>query len=411
MKIWDTNSAYHLQTLDILVSDGVIIDIARNIKSNDGVELISDKNISLGWVDSYCHFGDPGYEHRETIASGCAAAASGGFTHVFIAPNTHPAIQSKSQIEYINTLSSSEVVQLHPIAAVTQHSAGKELTEIYDMYNAGAIAFGDGNQSIQDAGMMLRLLQYIKPLDVPLYNIPYTLSLAESGMMHESSYNVSLGMKGIPELAETIMLQRDIELLNYTQSRLHIPLVTSATAINFIHNAKKRNLKISAAIGINYTLFTDQDLINFDSNYKVFPPYRSKEDASRLIQSLQDGTIDMICTAHQPCSIEEKNVEFEYALEGTLSLSTAFAVWLLQSNNDIVTWIRSVCENPRKLLLKNTTKIAVGEKLDVTIFDENKEWLFDANSNKSLSKNTPLFGQKLKGQANMVIVGNNIIKN
>jgi dihydroorotase len=401
-RIIDTGSPFHNQVKDILVSQGKIKKIGAKLTNSTKAKEVKDDNlhVSLGWFDLNTFLADPGYEQKETIESGCRAAAFGGFTHICCMPNTNPVTETKSQIEYVLRKSRDEIVSVHPLGAVTEHSEGKNLAEMYDMYNAGALAFSDGLKASASAGMVERALLYVKAFDGVIMNHPEDKSISKNGAMSEGLTSTTLGLPAAPALAEELSVSRDLYILEYTESRLHLLDISLRRSVDLIRNAKKKGLKISSSVNA-YNLFLDDTAVgDYDTNYKVNPHLRAKEDIAALIKGLQDGTIDTITSAHQPHDEECKKLEFDKADFGMLGLETCFAVsnTALKGKVDLQVIIDALSNNPRKVVGLES-KIAEGAEADLTLFNPELKWTFDESDIKSKSKNTPFVGTKFIGKA------------
>lgn len=395
--IKDKSSTHNDKIRDLLISDGVIVDISEkiDIKADKIIES-NELHLSPGWIDIFVTGTDPGFEFKDDLDSLAASAAYGGYTHLFLTPNTNPITQNKAAVQYITEKKIPRPVQFHPIGAVTKNTEGKELTEMYDMKNSGAIAFSDGSKSIQSAGLLIKALQYIKAFDGTIIQVPDDKSIAPNGLMHEGIVSTQIGLPGKPALAEEIMVARDIELLRYTDSSIHITGVTLATSVEMIRKAKKEGLKLSCSTTTHHLVFTDKDLLsNYNTNLKVNPPLRTEHDRAALIDAVKDGTIDCITTHHTPQHIDSKICEFEYAGYGMLGLESAFGI-LGNIGLNLDQILDVLYNNPRKIFGLSTT-IEKGSPADLTFFDPNGEYIATKEDLQSRSSNSPYIGMKLKG--------------
>lgn len=387
---------------DILIRDGVIEAIGENLPAEKGATVWASANacVSPGWFDVGIQAGDPGYEHREDLHTAARAAAAGGFTSVACFPNTHPAIHSKSEVLYVKNKTEREPVTFHPIGAVSVACEGKDLAELFDMRSAGAIAFGDGRRAVQDAGLLLRAMQYAKAFDGLIMNEPHHKSIAAGGQMHEGVVSTSLGLKGIPALAEEIIVQRDLKLLEYAEGRLHLHLLSSAKSVALVREAKMAGLPVTASVAIANLCFTDEKLADFDSNWKLLPPLRSQTDTEALLEGLTDGTIDFICSNHAPWDEEAKNLEFPFAEFGMLGMETTFALCrtFLKKQLSLTDIVEKMAVAPRHVLGLPLPEIKPGARAELTLFDPDAEWVFGENDIRSKSRNTPFIGQKFTGK-------------
>jgi len=401
-KIIDTGSPFHNQVKDILIANGRIRKIGSKIQNTTKAKEIKADNlhVSLGWFDLNTYLADPGYEHKETITSGCKAAAFGGFTHICCMPNTSPTIQTKSQVEYVLRKAADEAVSVHPLGAITHDCEGKDLAEMYDMHNAGAIAFTDGMMPSASAGMVERALLYVKAFDGLIMNHPEEKSISKNGTMHEGVVSTRMGLPAAPALAEEVAVNRDLYILGYTGSKLHFLDISLKKSVELIKQAKKKGLRITASVNA-YNLMLDESAVgDYDTNSKVNPHLRAKEDITALAKALADGTIDTITSAHRPQDEECKKLEFDKADFGMIGLETCFAVanTALQGKADVSTIVNALSNNPRKILGLET-KIEEGTDADLTLFDPTMEWVFEAGHIKSQSKNTPFLGMLFIGKA------------
>lgn len=393
-----SGSPFHGQIKDILITDGIISNISDNITENAD-EIIANDNlhVSIGWMDIFAHFDDPGYEHKETIQTGAAAAAAGGFTDVMVLPNTNPAIASKAQVEYIVQKAASLPVHIYPVASITKNTEGKELAEMYDMHASGAIAFSDGTSPVQSPGVLLKALQYVIPKEAVIIQIPDDRSISAHGLMNESVVSTRLGLPGKPALAEELMIRRDIELLRYTNSKLHITGLSTRKGIALVENAKKEGLNITASVTPYHGFFCDEDLESYDTNLKVNPPLRTRDDMMAVREAINNGTVDCIASHHLPQHWDDKTCEFEYAKNGMIGLESLFAVVnTLEPNTEKLIHILSV--KPRQVFGLNIPEIKEGAPACLTLFDPAQKFVFTEKMIRSKSRNSPFIGKELKGK-------------
>jgi dihydroorotase len=356
-------------------------------------------HLSVGWFDVGALTGDPGLEHRETLETVSQAAMAGGYTTLAPFPNTEPAVHSKSEILYIKNKTQSFLVDFKPIGALSVNTDGKDLAEMLDMRAAGAIAFSDGRRTIQDAGLMLRGLQYAKIFDGLVFNRPNDKSTSPHGQMHEGVISTSLGLPAIPSMAEEMMVQRDLHLVRYADARLHFHNLSTTRSVALVRQAKEQGLRVTASVAALNLCFSDDALSGFDTNFKVMPPLRERSDIEALIEGLADGTIDFITSNHTPIDEEGKNLEFAYADFGAIGLETTFGLvnQFLHNHFTINDLVGFLAEKPRRVLGLDLPKIEEGALANLTIFDPTTEWTFTTKHIRSKSKNSPLVGDILRG--------------
>lgn len=350
-KIIQAASPLHNQVMDILMEDNTIVSIAKQIDEAGAEKIISEKELifSPGWVDLMADYAEPGYEYKEGIKNGLALAAKGGFTDVVIVPNTQPSISNKAAVQFALQQAQGAPAKLHVLGSISNNIEGKDLAEMLDMHEQGAVGFTDGWKPLQNAALMLKALEYVKAFKGILVQIPMDSTIASNGLMHEGVHSTQLGMAGIPTIAETILLQRDIDLLRYTQSRLHISGVSCAASLAIIKQAKAAGLAITCDTTPYHLLFTDSALKSYNSLYKVMPPLRSEEDRQALIAALKDGTIDCIASHHRPQDWDAKQKEFEYASYGMAVQEYSFAALYAEFEKElsIERWMDLFANNAR----------------------------------------------------------------
>jgi dihydroorotase len=357
-------------------------------------------HVSIGWVDVGTQTGDPGFEHREDLESVTKAAIHGGFTTICPFPNTNPVIQSKSEVLYIKNKTQDYLIDFQPIGALSEEVKGKNIAEMLDMYHVGAVAFSDGRKSVQEGGLLLRGLQYAKIFDGLIMNAPFDKSLAPHGQMHEGLTSTSLGLSGIPSMTEELMVQRDLQLLEYADSRLHIQNISTEGSVDMVRKAKEKGLRVTASVAALNLCFSDEILRGFDTNFKVLPPLREKNDVDALIEGLKDGTIDFITTNHTPIDVEGKDLEFPYAEFGAVTLESAFGLVnsFLYEKWSINELVACFTLKTRTVLGIEIPQIKEGAKACLTLFNPNEEWVFSEKDIQTKSKNSPAIGKILRGR-------------
>ncbi len=386
--------------MDILIKNGKIAEIGNDLTDPEA-KVIQEDGLccSIGWFDIGAFVGEPGYEHRESIESLIKAAAYGGYTEVACLPNVNPVTQTKSSVEFLKQKSVNTPVRLHAIAAVTHNLEGKDLAELIDLKEAGAIAFADGNTSIQASDTVLKALEYLKIFGGVLINRPENAKLANGGQMHEGVASTKLGLKGIPSMAEEMQLKRDLQMVEYTNGRLHFSQVSTAGAVHAIREAKRQGLQITCDVAAHQVTFLDETLEPFDTNYKVSPPFRSQKDREAILEAVADGTIDTIVSAHIPWDEEAKELEFDLAEAGVIGLQTAFSVAMKSFSDKIPLQdiVELISTNSRNLLGLPIPALERGELANLTFFNPKTTWRFTENVNASASKNSPFLEEELTG--------------
>jgi len=397
------------QKADIVIVDGKIDKIGHvEEKSFVGKTYnIANHLIVPGLMDMHVHLREPGREDEETIESGCAAAMAGGFTAVCPMPNTTPACDTQEVVRFLKKKSENELVDIYPIAAVTKRREGKEITEMADLIRAGAVAFSDDGSPVYDASVMRHALEYSSMYDMPIIDHCEDLSLARGGHMNESKMSTKLGIQGIPNIAEDIMIARDIELARFIGGRVHIAHLSTRRGVELVRQAKNDGLPVTCEVTPHHLTLTDEMLIDYNTNLKMNPPLRTPEDVEALYEGLKDGTIDVIASDHAPHSIEEKDVEFDAAPFGILGLETMLGIILTKIVvKQIIPLEKALAKmsiQPRQILNIPIPQIEQGHPANLTIFHPQKEWIVDVSRFKSISKNAPYDGWTLKGRVFAVI--------
>jgi dihydroorotase len=400
-KIIAPGSPYHGKTNDILIESGKITSIKKSISTKGSVKTIEEEGlcVSIGFMDLQAVSGDPGFEHRETLESLAQAARKGGFTAICLHNHNYPALHSKSQIAHLRATAADLDVDVLPFGTVTVDGKGKDLAEMYDMHLAGAVGFSDYKTAPADSGMVVRALQYASHFNVFLCLHANEEGLSKGGQMNEGETSTALGMKGIPALAEELALQKNISILEYAGGKMHVPVISTKGSVDLIKKAKATGLPISCGVPAVNLVYDDTALKEFDTNFKLHPPLRTKRDINALRNAIENGTIDVVVSDHSPLDLECKELEFDQAEVGMISLQSTFnlLVEALGDKSDALI-VRLLAENPRKLLALELPKIAEGEKANLTFFTLKGESILDKTHNASLSENSPLFGKPLKGK-------------
>lgn len=401
--------------VDLLIKDGIIVKISEAGKKPDSekhgskpdIEIFDGQGafVSPGWMDMHVHFREPGFEHKETIQSGCAAAVAGGFTAVACMPNTNPPLHTRDVIHFVLERAKGLPVTVYPIGTVSKNREGKTLAEMADMKEGGAVAFSDDGDPVQDSRLMRTALEYASMLNVPVINHEEDLPLSRPGYMHEGRVSTRLGLAGSPSIAEEIMIARDIMLAELTGGHLHVAHLSTHKGMQLIREAKQKAINITTEVCPHHFDLTDEEIErqNFNTNWKMHPPLRTDKDIEAMAEGLADGTIDAICTDHAPHSVDEKEVEFIYAPNGIIGLETAFGIVckrLFHSGKlSLPKIIEKMAVNPRKILNLPVPRLAPGEMANFTLFDPNKKWVCTKESIRSRSVNTPYLGEKMTGKA------------
>ncbi|MFD2909279.1 dihydroorotase family protein [Flavobacterium ardleyense] len=396
-KIIDPSSPFHLQKMDLKIENGTITAIEKEITNTTDFELVEVSNLHLsqGWMDSSVSFGEPGYEERETIENGLKVASKSGFTAVALQPNSNPVIDNQSQIRFVMDKARNQATNLYPIGSLTRGSEGVDLAELFDMKNAGAIAFGDYKKALQNANLQKIALQYVQDFDGLVIAFCQDSALKGSGIANEGIVSTRLGLKGIPALAEELHVTRNLFLLEYTGGKLHIPTISTQGSIKLIKEAKAKGLNVTCSVAVHNLVLNDEALTAFDTRYKVSPPLREETTRKALIEAVLDGTIDCITSDHNPLDIEHKKLEFDLAKDGTIGLESAFGALLTVLPVEVIVEKLTAC----KLVFNvNSNSIAVGNKADISLFTTTEDWTFTKEAIASKSKNSAFLGQKMKGK-------------
>ena len=397
-KIIDPSSPYHLQIKDVKIENGTITQIEKQIAPTAGFEIIEIENlhISQGWMDSSVSFGEPGFEDRETIENGLQVAAKSGFTAVMLQPHSNPVIDNQSQIRFVVDKAKGQATTLYPIGALTKGSEGHELAELFDMQNAGAIAFGDYKKALQNANLQKIALQYVQDFEGTLLAFCQDNSIKGNGIANEGVMSTQLGMKGIPALAEELHVARNLFLAAYTGGKLHIPTVSTQGSIQLIKEAKAKGLPVTCSVAIANLLLTDEKLAGFDSRFKIAPPLREEATRAALVAAVLDGTIDCITSDHNPLDIENKKVEFDLAKDGSVGLESAFGALCTLFPLEVI-----IEKLTASKLIFNTkiNPININNIAELSLFVPHSDWVFEKEHITSKSKNSAFLGRQMKGKA------------
>ncbi|GAB3642215.1 dihydroorotase [Spirosoma arcticum] len=418
----DRASLFDGQVCDILIENGLIRQIGTGLAMNENTRVVEASNLHLspGWVDMRVSAQDPGFEHKEDLTSVCRAAAAGGFTDIAVLPNTQPVVDTKDTLGYVRRLSEGQPVSVHVIAAITQKTAGDDFADMLDLHHAGAIAFSDGHHPLQNPDLLLKTLQYLQPIDGLLMNRPEEELLTRFGQMHEGVQSTMLGLKGMPSLAEELMVERDLRLLDYVigkeqgstekketengpaagspaNSLLHFSTISSARSVELIRRGKAQGMPVSCDVAAHQLIFDDSAMAGFDTNLKVNPPFRSTDDVAGLWAGLADDTIDAIVSDHTPQDSESKNLEFDQAEFGITGLETLFSAVITHNKGlSLAQIVAKLTARPRQILRLPPVSIAEGQPARLTLFDPAGTWTYDRTLSKS--KNSPFLGQTLTGR-------------
>ena len=409
---------HHKKTIhgDVWIKDGTIAGVGgfKAPKSSETVDC-SGKVITHGFCDLHVHFREPGREDKETLQTGSLAAMAGGFTRVCVMPNTNPPLDSPESINFIREKAENCPIHIHPIGAVTKSQDGNDLTEMGLMHQEGAVAFSDDGLPIQDGAMMRIALEYATLVDVPIINHAEDVCLRAEGVMHEGRISTHLGLPGNPDLAESAMVHRDLELAEFTGARLHVPHVSSAKAVHHIREMKQKNKNVTAEVTPHHIFFNDDALTSFNTHLKVAPPIRTEEDRRALIQAVKDGTIDCIATDHAPHTIEDKETTFDLASFGMIGLESCFGavnkVLMDQEGLQLEEVIALLTAKPRAIMGFDPDLFTLGRAAEINVIDADKEWTFEREHVRSRSINSPFYGEPLKGKVELTISCGRIFSN
>ena len=404
----DESNEHHGNQVDIRIENGIITEIASSLDPKNGEEQLQFENliVSAGWFDSSVSIGEPGYEERETILNGLEVAAKSGFTSIAVNPNTLPVTDTNAAVSFLKNKAAGNAVSLYPIGALTRNAEGIDLAELYDMQQAGAVAFGDYQHSISNPNLIKIALQYAQGFDGLVLSFPQENDLIIKGVANEGETAIKLGLKGIPALSEHIQVARDLYILEYTGGKLHIPTISTTQSVALIKEAKAKGLDVTCSVAIANLFYTEEVLEDFDTRYKVLPPLRTETDRQALIEGIKEGTIDMVTSDHNPLDIELKKLEFDHAKFGTIAQeATLGALLTLVSEERAVKLLTAGSER----FTGTTSKIEIGQPANLSLFTANGTSVFGKEDIRSKSKNSAFLGAQLKGKVYGIFANNQFI--
>lgn len=401
VKIIDSKSPYTGFVKDVLINNDQIVQIDDNIEASAKKTIEEDGLcVSPGWFEMHANFCDPGNEHKEDIDSGSRAAVYGGFTSVALTPETEPVIQTKNDIEYLYKKAETQAINIYPLGASTINLNGKELTELYDMYQAGALGFYNGKKAIKNPNIQKLVFLYTRTFQAPVLVFPNETDLSDQGQMNEGETSTAMALKGIPNLAEEITINRDLYLAEYAESPVHFASISTEGGVELIRTAKAQGAPVTCSVNLYNLVLTDDILSTYDTRYKVLPPIRSESDRLALIEGIEDGTIDAISIDHIPHDIEVKKCEFENAAFGMRGLETAFGIYSKYLSKDISLekWVDLISHNPREILDAPKISLNEGNIAELTLFKQKTKWTLNNEKIKLRSKNNPFANEELSGK-------------
>jgi len=400
---------------DVFIRDGIIKKVEKARGKVKAKEIIDAKGkmVVPGLIDMHTHLREPGREDEETIYTGSCAAVAGGFTSICCMPNTQPPIDNQETVKFVYEKAKEAKCKIYCIGCITKGRKGEELTEINDLVQAGAVAISDDGKPVSNPQVLRNALEYSRMFDLPVISHCEDLYLSANGVMHEGFVSTNLGMCGIPSIAEEVVVARDIALAEFTQARMHIAHISTEGSVELIRQAKKRGVKITCEATPHHFTLTDEIIRTFDTNAKVNPPLRTKKDVEAIRRGLKDGTIDCIATDHAPHSIEEKEVEFDFAPPGLVGLETALGLVITELiSKRILSWTQAIAKltvNPARILNLKGGTIKRNSPADITIIDPKASWVVDPSEFQSKSNNSPFGGRKLWGKVCCTIVEGNVV--
>jgi len=399
----------HRKVAHIFIKDGQIIEIsAKPISTNADKEVNAEGCFILpGFMDLRCQLRDPGFEHQEDIRTGSAAAAASGFTALAVHPTTDPIVQTKAQVEYINNQGLNVLPDIYPVGAATQNLDSGDITEMYDMHLSGAMAYSNGDNHFRSSGALSRALMYSREFGGVVMTHAIDEDLKKGASVNESETTIHTGLKQQPDLAETSQVKKEIDIAQYAEAPIHFSHISSAKTVDLIRAAKAAGYPVTCDVSIWHLIYTDENVLEYDSNFKVTPPFRTESDRHALIAAVNDGTIDAIVSDHNPRNVEEKKLEFDYAQPGINGLQTFYSAYNHYLSNDISleTMVERCAFRPRTILNLSENEIAVGETANLMVANPDQTWDYNKSTNLSKSANNPLFGKTLTGKCTFVVNG------
>lgn len=405
-KILDASSPHHNKIQDIYIADGVIQKIGKNLSFPDAKQISFKKlHVSQGWFDSSVSFGEPGYEERETIAHGLSVAAKSGFTHIALNTNTNPQPDSRADITFLLEQANLSPVHLYPKARITASGSDEKLASLRELHTSGAVSFSNHKNPLSNANILKLALQYTHDFDGLVESFAFNYDMGNGGVMHEGAVSTALGLKGIPSIVEEMQIKRDLDILSYTNGKLHIPTLSTKNALPLIKQAKKTGLDISSSVSIHNLFFTDNALEGFDANAKLLPPLREHIDSKALQKALKDGTIDMVTSDHQPLNSELKYVELDLAHYGSIGLEHSFGCLL--SMFDVADVVEILTRGKARFGIASNS-VQEGATADLSLFTPDGKETVTKASIKSASKNSLFIDQELSGKVYGVISRNEV---
>jgi dihydroorotase len=407
-KVINVESKHNGSKQDILISEGKIKKIGSTISvKNAKTIIVKNLHVSVGWFDSSVSFGEPGYEERETLLNGADVAAKSGFTDLLLNPSTNPVLDNQTDISFIKSKSLNSSCNIHPIGALTLSSESKDLAELYDMKNSGAVGFYDFKKPILNSNLLKTALLYSQSFNSVIMSYPQDNSVAKGGLINEGTISVNYGIKGIPNFAEEIQIARDLHVLEYTGGKLHIPTISTKKSLELIKKAKSKGLNVTCSVAVHNLIFNDKKLKDFDTRFKVLPPLREEKDRVALVNGVKTGLIDMVTSDHLPIDLENKKTDIENAKYGTIGLESIFGslLSLFDLNQTI-----EILTRGREIFNIEKPEFEVGSKASLSLFTIN-DYEFSKADILSKSKNSAFLGMKMKGKPIGVINGNKITIN